>query len=113
MYVCMYTEELDNSLPSGGDTAETSDKDVQGNSEPQQIQASQPSLLMEGDDLLSTEEQRARQLVEGLKSKRCETDNGLDEDAAQSVNVSRNYCFKELLKLFQDKWICQSKLYLH
>lgn len=111
----LYMEELDNSLPclTGGDTTETSDKDVQGNSEPQQVEANPPNLLMEGDDLLSTEEERARELVEGLNSKRCETDNRLDKDVVESVNVSRHNCFKELLELYQDNRICQSKLYLH
>ena len=77
----------------------------QGISEPQQVEASPPSLLMEGDGLLSTEEQRAHELVEGLNSKRCKTDNWVDEDALRSVNESRHKCFKELLVLYQGSVI--------
>lgn len=67
-----------------------------------------PQQLMEEDKILSCEEERALQLIERLQTKRQNLRGKLKEHTL--LQVSRSNCFKDLLALYKQDEVIQSKV---
>ena len=105
----LYMEELEEPLPLSVDTKGIDkDEDTTENFQSIAVQSSPPSQLMEEDQALSEQDQTARNLLELLQVKRLKIQEELKRP--QSVKISRHNSCKELLNLYKEENVIQSKL---